>query len=180
MENQTTELTQQRPANFGEAREWRLPRERTLEHISPMRLSDLLWKTNQVHHGLSQTEKATLTVLITFVNFQGIARNGYEAYPSGDWLVARTGLSLRTIEGNRKILERNGWIKIHTGRGRGHANHYFINGRKIVDAYNRSNPESKIEIHTENAFDAIKSKSSVISRDTRGLRRGRGRTRAIN
>lgn len=172
MENQTAQTRSNRTAHFGGIKEWRPKREKTLELVSPMRLLDLLWKTDQEHHRLSKTEQATLSVLITYVNGNGIAQRGYESYPSGQLLVDRTGHSLRTIEDNRRALQKKDWMKIQTGRGRGHANHYFINGQKIVECYNLSNPYRRIVVQVGDAYAAVQPIGTTSIRNTDGLWRG--------
>lgn len=172
MENHTAQTRQKQTAKHGGLLEWRRIPSKTLEHVSPMRLLDLLWKTDQDHHNLSPTEKSTLAVLITYVYRPGIAVKGYESYPAGDLLKARTGYGMRTIEANRRTLREKGWIKVQAGRGRGNANHYFINGRKIVEAYNLSHPNSRIEAQGGDAYSAVKEIKSSVVRNTNGLRRG--------
>jgi hypothetical protein len=143
------------------------------DYLTPFELQSLLWKTKQDDHGLTATEKSTLTTLINYVNYEGIPKNGYEAYPTGELLSALTGLGIRTIEGNRKSLQEKGWLKIKSGKGKGNANHYFIDAKKIVSAYNASHPDSPIVAKTGDAFAAVIIVRSKHERNTSGLMQGR-------
>lgn len=140
------------------------------ENITALELLNMLIKTDHEHHGLSDTEKSTLATLITFINGVGVATNNvYEAFPSGDLIIKRTGYSIRTIENNRKTLKEKGWLKIVTGKGKGNANHYFIDAQKIILAYNLSNPRNMLDINIGNPFNAVKSVPSKTIRNTTGL-----------
>lgn len=157
-----------------------LPRHRNIFDISPMALQDSLWKIDSEILDLTSNERIVLGVLISFINAQGIKKNGYEAYPSTELLCSRTGLSFRTVEKARKALRDKDWIIIKPGNGRGNANHYFINGKKIIEAYNESNPKSTRGLgkmiswericHNQSVLDAIK--KSMKPRNTYGLLRG--------
>ena len=141
-------------------------------HVSPMYLLNMFFKTKQRHHGLTQSEKATLAALITYVNGESVASKGYEAYPCGRLLEEYTGLSLRTIESNRKTLQDKGWMKVVTGKGDGHANHYFINAKKIAQAYVLSHPDVNPDWLIGNHYELVKAVGSKIKRNTQGLKRG--------
>lgn len=143
------------------------------ENITAIELLNMLFKTDNEHHGLSDTEKSTLATLITFINGVGVAsKNVYEAFPSGELIIKRTGYSSRTIENNRRTLKEKGWIKIVTGKGKGNANHYFIDAQKIILAYNLSNPRNMLDINFGNPFKAVKSVPSKTVRNTAGLKQG--------
>ena len=142
------------------------------KHVSPMYLLNMFFKTKQRHHGLKQSEKATLAALITYVNGESVSSKGYEAYPSGSLLEEYTGLSLRTIESNRKTLQDKGWMKVKTGKGDGHANHYFINAKKIAQAYVLSHPEVNADWLIGDHYDSVKAVGSKIKRNMEGLLRG--------
>ena len=137
-----------------------------------MYLLNMFFKTKQRHHNLTQSEKVTLATLITYVNGEGVALKGYEAYPCGSLLEEYTGLSLRTIEGNRRTLQDKGWMKVITGKGDGHANHYFINAKKIAEAYVLSHPEVNADWLIGNHYESVKAVVSKIRRNTQGLKRG--------
>ena len=144
----------------------------TTKHVTPMYLLNMFFKTKQRHHNLTQTEKVTLAALITYINGAGVALKGYEAYPTGSLLEEYTGLSIRTIENNRKTLQEKGWMKVITGKGDGHANHYFINAKKIAQAYVLSHPEVKADWYIGNTYELVKAAESKIKRNTQGLKRG--------
>lgn len=114
----------------------------------------------------------TLATLINFVNGEGVLLKGYEAYPCGSLLEQYTGLSLRTIEGNRRTLQDKDWMKVITGKGEGHANHYFINAKKIAQAYVLSHPEVNADWLIGNHYESVKAVGSKIKRNTQGLKRG--------
>ena len=143
------------------------------KYTSPMRLLDLLWKVKSKHHDLTNSEKSILSVLITYVNLEGISNKGYDAYPSTDLLVESTGYGLSIIEKSRKTLQEKGWIKIIGGKAKGHANHYHINASKIVDAYKSSDPGIKIDIFTGNHFDFVMAVKSKTQRNISGLMQGK-------
>ena len=145
----------------------------TSKHVSPMYLLTMFFKTKQRHHSLTPSEKMTLAALINFVNGGGISLKGYEAYPSGRLLVEYTGLSLRTIESNRRTLQDKGWMKVITGKGDGHANHYFINAEKIAQAYVLSHPEVNADWLIGNHYESVKAVGSKIKRNKLGLKRGK-------
>ena len=142
------------------------------KHVSPMYLLTMFFKTKQRYHSLTPSEKITLAALINFVNGGGISLKGYEAYPSGSLLEEYTGLSLRTIESNRKTLQDKGWMKVKTGKGDGHANHYFINAKKIAQAYVLSHPEVNADWLIGDHYDSVKAVGSKIKRNMEGLLRG--------
>ena len=137
-----------------------------------MYLLTMFFKTKQRHHSLTPSEKMTLATLINFVNGEGVSLKGYEAYPSGSLLKEYTGLSLRTIEGNRRTLQDKGWIKVITGKGEGQANHYFINAKKIAQAYVLSHPDVNADWLIGNHYELVKAVGSKIKRNTQGLKRG--------
>jgi hypothetical protein len=143
------------------------------KHVSPMYLLNMFVKTKQRHHNLTQSEKITLATLITYVNGEGVVLKGYEAYPCGSLLEEYTGLSLRTIEGNRRTLQDKGWMKVITGKGDGNANHYFINAKKIAQAYVLSHPEVNADWLIGNHYESVKAVVSKIKRKTQGLKRGK-------
>ena len=145
----------------------------TTKYVTPMYLLNMFFKTKQRHHNLTQSEKATLAALITYVNGESVASKGYEAYPSGSLLEEYTGLSLRTIEGNRRTLQEKGWMKVITGKGEGHANHYFINAKKIAQAYVLSHPEVNVDWLIGNHYESVKAVCSKIKRKTQGLKQGK-------
>lgn len=144
--------------------------------IYPIRLLDILQKTDLDKTGLSQTERTTLSALITYVSKNILETSGvYESYPSGELLIARTGLKLRTIEGNRKTLQEKGFIKIQTGKGKGNANHYFIDATKIVNLYvaNGGKLDAGECVPKEGAYAVLAPTGSTIDRNTQGLKQGK-------
>ena len=137
-----------------------------------MYLLTMFFKIKQRHHSLTPSEKMTLATLINFVNGEGVSLKGYEAYPCGSLLEEYTGLSIRTIEGNRRTLQDKDWMKVITGKGEGHANHYFINAKKIAQAYVLSHPEVNVDWLIGNHYESVKAVASKIKRNTQGLKRG--------
>ena len=137
-----------------------------------MYLLTMFFKTKQRHHSLKPSEKMTLATLINFVNGKGVPLKGYDAYPSGSLLEEYSGLSLRTIESNRRTLQDKGWMKVITGKGDGHANHYFINAKKIAQAYMLSHPDVKADWLIGNHYESVEAVGSKIKRNTQGLKRG--------
>lgn len=141
--------------------------------ITPMRLLDILWKTEQKHHGLTASEKATLSTLITYVNLDGVAATKfYKAWPTIDLLKEQTGLSRRTLEDNRKTLERKEWVRVDPGKRKGQANHYFINGQKIAEAYNLSHVGDEVVVRGYDVFKTIKPAPPRFARNVKGLKQG--------
>lgn len=106
--------------------------------LSAMGLLNLLHKSANADINLLASEIRLLSVLITYGNEE---RYGYESWPSTDTLVYKTGLSERTLERAKKSLVKGDWIVIQSGKREGKSNHYFINARKIVCAYNKCNPK---------------------------------------
>ena len=100
------------------------------KQVTSMELLTLLHKSNHSDTKLSLAERAVLSVILCHINYK--LEKGYEAWPSTDILVAKTGLSTTGIANCRKSLAADGWIEIVSGRAAGVANHYFVNAEKIV------------------------------------------------
>lgn len=98
--------------------------------MSSMELLLLLHKSSSEYVDLSLAERVVLSVILCHVN--GELKNGYEAWPSTDILVSRTGMSTTGISKSRKALVDKGWMQVVSGRKKGVANHYFVNAEKIV------------------------------------------------
>lgn len=101
------------------------------KYVSSMELLSLLHKSDYSHTSLSLAERAVLSVILCYVN--GKLENGYEAWPSTDIIMSKTGLSTTGIGKCRKTLVANGWIEIVSGRKAGVANHYFVNAKKVIE-----------------------------------------------
>ena len=100
------------------------------KQVTSMELLTLLHKSNHSDTNLSLAERAVLSVIICHINYK--LEKGYEAWPSTDIIVTKTGLSTTGIGKCRKALVADGWIEIVSGRAAGVANHYFVNAEKIV------------------------------------------------
>lgn len=107
--------------------------------ISSMSLLNMFWKTDTEYLNMTASEIIFMSVLITFIdNVKVIAKGVYEAYPSGETVQKRSGMSIKTIEKVRKSLKESGWLEIKTGKGAGNSNRYYINADKINEAYKLS------------------------------------------
>lgn len=143
---------------------------RDYEYITPMRLLDLLWKSKRGHHDLTGSERATLSAVVTYVYRDGVETNAiYEAWPTIEMIMERSNFGRSTVESARRTLEEKNWITVVAGRREGQANHYFINGHKIVAAYNSSNPEQTVVMKVDN-FNTVESSRSTHVRDKSGLK----------
>lgn len=90
------------------------------KYVTPMELLRLLWHTELKHQKLELGERAILAVLLNHVNLDRVRREGiYDAYPSVQTILAYTGMCDRSARAHRKLLEEKGWVKLHSGTGRG-------------------------------------------------------------
>lgn len=101
---------------------------------SPWELLSLLYKSDFPDINLTVHERALLAVIITFVNGENIAKDGYKAWPSKEMLILRSGIGDSTFDRSKNKLEKDGWITVISGRGKGSTNNYFVNADKIVAA----------------------------------------------
>lgn len=101
-----------------------------MNKITSMELLTLLHKSDNSVTNLSTAEHHVLSVIITYINHK--LEKGYEAWPSLETIVAKTGLSLRGIHKCKDKLCAAGWITLMSGKGRGCSNHYFVNADKII------------------------------------------------
>lgn len=143
------------------------------ENITQMGLQNMLSKTDFEHLGLTDTQRQVLSSLISFVNGGRVGAEGiYVAFPSIPTIEKRTGYKERSIQTNLNALKQEDWIRVVSGNGRGKSNHYFINARKVIEAYNASNPRNAIAVPRGKAFDAIQPTTSTHTRNTNNLRQG--------
>jgi biotin operon repressor len=77
---------------------------------------------------LSPTERLIMLALADHADDDG------RCYPSIERLCRRTGLSERAVQTNIKRLSEGGYVKVHVGGGKGHANLYFISANPAADA----------------------------------------------
>lgn len=105
-----------------------------MKQITQMGLLNLFMRCNACDLDMSIGERLLMSALLTYCN----TNKQYEAFPSGDTLVLRTGLSIKSIEKFRKRLSTAGWFKLVSGKGWGNSNRYYINVVKIIEAYNKS------------------------------------------
>lgn len=142
---------------------------KTKNAVSPMALLTYFHNIDDCHLNMTAGEKVMMSVLITRVDNK--LSNGYESFPAGDYLVKRTGLSIKTIERFRKSLLEAGWIKIISGKGKGNSNHYFINAARIMELYNLCN-KKQIVFDADGlgiVYTKIENKLSNHARNTAGL-----------
>lgn len=136
--------------------------------MSPMELLSLLHKSNNADVDLSLAERALLSVILCYVN--GELKNGYEAWPSTDIIVAKTGLSTTGITNCRKALVAKGWVQIVSGRKAGVANHYWVDAKKIVATAAKSGIKGSGKEIAEAVLPGAVKEQHV--RDTGGLKQG--------
>lgn len=101
---------------------------------SPWEVLSLLYKSNADDLNLTVHERTLLAVIITFINGENLAKDGYKAWPSTETLISRSGVRKTTIERSRTVLVEAGWISYISGKGKGSSNIYYVNVEKIVEA----------------------------------------------
>ena len=101
---------------------------------SPWEILSLLHESDSQNVNLTVHERAVLSVIITFVNGEGISKDGYKAWPSTETIIRRSGVGTSTTERSIVKLVADGWVTKESGKGKGSSNTYYVNADKIVKA----------------------------------------------